>query len=105
MQLFGSAESTMAQTFEWRQRQAAGAAREDEGTSDGVSGPVGADIDADLTLLKNLLESHSQGLGLPLGPASNMLAQFGLAMPTPPPMNKQQKTTGGNKKTSESVCQ
>jgi len=52
----------------------------------------------DLNLLKNLLESHSQGLGMPVNPASAMLAQFGLALPTPPPMQSKQKMNSSSKK-------
>ncbi len=77
-QLFGEA-STLGQTFE------RSAGQSSKGAEGGAVSSMD-DVDLDLNLLKNLLESHSQSLGMPLNPASTMLAQFGLALPTPPPM-------------------
>lgn len=88
MQLLGGEESTLGQTFEWTAAASAGQGQQQEGRGQG-------DVDVDLHLLKNLLESHSQGLGMPLGPASNLLAQFGLSLPTPPPMSSASNSKGG----------
>lgn len=76
MELFG--QTAMAETFE---RKPPASHREGEEGEGGLG-----EVDVDLNLLKNLLESHSQGLGLPTGPASQLLAQFGISMPRPPPM-------------------
>lgn len=75
MELFG--ETAMAETFERKPVPAGSKSDKNMG-----------EVDVDLNLLKNLLESHSQSLGMPTGPASQLLSQFGVQMPRPPPMNK-----------------
>ncbi len=98
-QLFGEA-STMAHTFE---RKSGTDRRSDQQGDEGDATGGPQDVDVDLNLLKNLLESHSQSLGMPLNPASAMLAQFGLALPTPPPMQtlKKKKSESGEDKASD----
>ncbi len=66
-------ESTLIDTFEKTDAAAGGEDREEEGKHDG-------EIDLDLTVIKNLLESHSLQIG-GAGPASALLAQMGLKFP------------------------
>jgi hypothetical protein len=54
----------------------------------GTGGTPG-DIDVRLNLLQNLLDSHAYGLGQ-TGPASILLQQLGIALPTPPPMKEEE---------------
>lgn len=67
-------QSALAETFEWK-------------TPSSNSQLASDDIDVDLTLMKNLIESQSHGMGNPaLGPLANMMAQLGIVPPKPPPM-------------------
>lgn len=47
------------------------------------------DIDVDFNLLKNILESQASSFGHLNGPASQMLAQFGIQLPQPPKLNSE----------------
>lgn len=82
LELFG--ESSLSETFEWAQR---------DGGDTSVEGEDGdRDVDVDLTLLKNLMEAQTQGMGSPLaGPLGQLMAQLGINMPTPPPMKNRPK--------------
>jgi hypothetical protein len=57
--------------------------------SDDDSDAVG-DVDIETNLVKYFLESHASQLGLP-GPASLLLSQLGVSMPTAPPQYDQDK--------------
>jgi hypothetical protein len=75
-ELFG--QSSLAQTFEWKDKAGGGAEGE-------LSGD---DVDIDMSVLKNLMEAQSQAMGSPLaGPLGQLMAQLGVTLPAPPPMH------------------
>ena len=77
-ELFG--ESSIAETFEWKERSKAGG----DGLGRGLDED---DVDVDMTVLKNLMEAQAQGMGSPMaGPLGQLMAQLGINMPKPPPM-------------------
>lgn len=79
-ELFG--QSSLAETFEWKDRTARGGTGED----DDVLG--GDDVDVDLTVLKNLMEAQAQAMGSPMaGPLGHLMSQLGINLPPPPPMH------------------
>lgn len=54
-------------------------------------------VDVDMNLLMNLLQSHAEGMGMPQGPAHALLSQLGVQLPRPPPMSSdpsKQRTKG-----------
>ncbi len=44
------------------------------------------DVDIDLNFLMNMLHAHAEGMGVPTGPAHQILSQLGMNLPSPPPM-------------------
>lgn len=73
-ELFG--QSSLAETFEWKQRRASGDGSDDDDV-----------VDVDMSVLKNLMEAQAQGMGAPMaGPLGQLMAQLGISMPLPPPM-------------------
>lgn len=77
-ELFG--QSSLAETFEWKDRTQDG---EEEDDTLG-----GDDVDVDLTVLKNLMEAQAQAMGSPMaGPLGHLMSQLGITLPTPPPMH------------------
>jgi hypothetical protein len=76
-ELFG--QSSLAQTFEWKNHTAG---------SDANGELSGDDVDIDMSVLKNLMEAQSQAMGSPLaGPLGQLMAQLGVTLPAPPPMH------------------
>jgi hypothetical protein len=73
-------ESALAETFEWTERNGSGGG--------GGGGGGGKEVDMDMTLLKNLMESQAHGMGSMSGPLGHLMAQMGINVPLPPPMNK-----------------
>jgi hypothetical protein len=68
--------SALAETFEWTDPSASGSSKDRE-------------VDVDMTMLKNLMESQSHAMGSPMsGPLSQLMAQLGINLPLAPPMNK-----------------
>lgn len=76
-ELFG--QSSLTETFEWKERSVAS---ESPGLDED-------DVDVDMSVLKNLMEAQAQGMGSPMaGPLGHLMAQLGINIPAPPPMKE-----------------
>ena len=62
--------------------------------------PNSYDVDIEKNLLTNLLESHASQMGV-AGPASNLLSQLGLQMPSPPSSAPLPSTTKSSRKQNQ----
>jgi hypothetical protein len=68
------------------------AMKEERGEDTSDFNPMDMDEEEmDMHLLMNLMQSHSEAMGIPQGPAQALLAQLGLSLPRPPPMHEGRK--------------
>lgn len=98
-QIYGESGSTMASTFvsytgaaaEMRKKKNSKEPSSSHSESQQFNNSH-EEVDIDMNLLQNLLESHAMSFNMPTeSPAAALLAQYGISMPPPPPQRQQQQ--------------